>query len=167
MRGSGRGRACASSRSAADRGSWLLASRAELRASVVMVDISERMVALARERGVDALVGTVEALPFADGSFDCAVAAWMLFHVPDLDRGLAELARVLRPGGIAFVAVTNAAHHLDALRELAGRAAWDAVFRVRTASRCSSGTSTASSVATRTARCGCTTSRPCAATSPR
>ena len=41
----------------------------------------------------------VQALPFADGAFDVAVAAWMLYHVPDLDRALAELARVLRPGG--------------------------------------------------------------------
>jgi ubiquinone/menaquinone biosynthesis C-methylase UbiE len=38
----------------------------------------------------------VQEPPFADGSFDCAVAAWMIDHVPDLDRGLAEPARVLR-----------------------------------------------------------------------
>jgi SAM-dependent methyltransferase len=99
----------------------------ELGASVVMVDISQRMVALARDRGVDARVGTVERLPFPDESFDCAVAAWVLFHVPNVDRGLAELARVLRPGG-RLVAVTNAEHHLERLRELAGRAAWDRVF---------------------------------------
>ena len=35
----------------------------------------------------------------ADARFDTAVAAWMLYHVPDLDRGLAEIARVLTPGG--------------------------------------------------------------------
>ena len=78
----------------------------ELGAEVTMLDVSPRMVELARERGVDARVGDVQELPFDDGSFDCAVAAWMLFHVPDLDRGLAELARVLRPGG-RLVAVTN------------------------------------------------------------
>ena len=61
--------------------------------------LSPRMVELARARGVDARVGDVQELPFADASFDCAVAAWMLFHVPDLDRGLGELARVLRPAG--------------------------------------------------------------------
>jgi SAM-dependent methyltransferase len=97
----------------------------ELGCEVVMLDVSPRMVELARARGVDARVGDVQALPFEDATFDCAVAAWMLFHVPDLDRGLAELARVLRPGG-RLVAVTNAEDHLRELREIAGAAAWAA-----------------------------------------
>jgi SAM-dependent methyltransferase len=74
---------------------------------------------LARERGVDARIGDVQALPFADGEFDVAIAAWMLYHVPDLDRGVAELARVLRPGGRLVVA-TNSRFHLLELRELVG-----------------------------------------------
>ena len=67
------------------------------------------------------------ARAFGDGTFDCAVAAWMLFHVPDLDLGLSELARVLRPGG-CLVAVTNAGEHLAELRAIAGNAAWGRVF---------------------------------------
>lgn len=99
----------------------------ELGCEVVMLDVSDRMVELAVARGVDARVGDVQSLPFGDGRFDCAVAAWMLFHVPDIDAGLAELARVLRPGG-RLVAVTNAAHHLRELRTIAGSAAWGRVF---------------------------------------
>jgi SAM-dependent methyltransferase len=72
---------------------------AETGAEVVAVDVSPRMVELARQRGVDARVGDVQQLELADGEFDCALAAWMLYHVPDLERGIAELARVLRPGG--------------------------------------------------------------------
>lgn len=95
---------------------WL---QRETGAEVVAIDLSPRMVELARSRGVDARVADVQALPFADASFDCIVAAWMLYHVPELDRGLAEIARVLRPGG-TFVAATNSRFHLHELRELVG-----------------------------------------------
>ena len=93
--------------------------RDELGADVVAVDISPRMVELARRRDLDARVGDVQELPFAAGTFDCAVAAWMLYHVPDPDRALGELARVLGPGG-RLVAVTNAPDHLRELRTLLG-----------------------------------------------
>jgi len=91
----------------------------ETGAEVVAIDLSPRMVELAVGRGVDARLADVQQLPFADGEFDCVVAAWMLYHVPDLDRGIAELARVLRPGG-TLVAVTNSRYHLLELRELVG-----------------------------------------------
>jgi SAM-dependent methyltransferase len=91
----------------------------ETGAEVLALDLSPRMVELARERGVDARVGDVQALPFADREFDVAVAAWMLYHVPDLDGAVAELARVLRAGG-RLVAITNSRHHLRELRELVG-----------------------------------------------
>jgi len=91
----------------------------ETRAEVVAVDLSPRMVELACDRGIDASVADVQALPFEDGTFDLVVAAWMLYHVPDLDRGLAEIARVLRSGG-TFVASTNSRFHLHELRELVG-----------------------------------------------
>ncbi len=91
----------------------------ELGARVVAIDISERMVELARGRGVDARVADVMDLPFDDDEFDLVVAAWMLFHLPDLDRGLAEIARVLRPSG-RLVAVTNSEHHLSEARLHAG-----------------------------------------------
>jgi SAM-dependent methyltransferase len=91
----------------------------ELGSQVRYVDVSPRMVALARARGIDAQQGDVQELPLADGSFDVVVAAWMLYHVPDIDRGLSEIARVLQPGG-ALVAVTNSVAHLSELRELIG-----------------------------------------------
>lgn len=96
-----------------------LAARVQesLGAEVIAIDISPRMVELARRRGVDAREGDVQRLPFGDGEFDCAVAAWMLYHVPDVEVALDELARVLRPGG-RLVAVTNGLDHLCELREL-------------------------------------------------
>jgi SAM-dependent methyltransferase len=91
----------------------------ETGADVVPTDLSPRMVELTRERGLDARLADVQQLPFEDCSFDAAVAAWMLYHVPDLDQGLSELARVLRPGGRLVVA-TNSVFHLHELRELVG-----------------------------------------------
>lgn len=88
--------------------------------AVVAVDLSPRMVELSRARGVDARIGDVQALPFEDGTFDCAVANWMLYHVPNVDLGLSELARVLRPGG-RLVATTNSVSHLEELWLLVGR----------------------------------------------
>jgi SAM-dependent methyltransferase len=91
----------------------------ELGARVVAVDSSERMVELARGRAVDARVGDVQDLPFEDEAFDCVVAAWMLYHVADVDAGLREIARVLRPGG-HLVAVTNSEEHLAEARGCGG-----------------------------------------------
>jgi SAM-dependent methyltransferase len=103
----------------------------ELGAAVVGVDQSEGMVEIQRSKGIDAHVGDVQALPFGDEEFDVAIAAWMLYHVADLDLGLAELARVLRPGG-RLVAVTNAVDHLQELWDLAERATSIRRFTFRT-----------------------------------
>ena len=62
-----------------------------------------RVRARIRRRGLAERVrlraGSVEALPFDAGRFDCACSVNTIYFWPDLHRGLAELARVLRPGG--------------------------------------------------------------------
>ncbi len=40
-----------------------------------------------------------QSLPFADETFDCAVSTWTLCTIPDVDKALLEVRRVLRPGG--------------------------------------------------------------------
>jgi len=106
----------------------------ELRADVVAVDQSARMVELTRRRGVDARLGSVEHLEFDDESFDCVVAAWMLYHVQDLDRAFSEIVRVLRPGG-RLVAVTNGLDHLKELYEVVGRQRVESSFLAEDADR--------------------------------
>ena len=101
------------------QGGLLQRVRDELRATVTGLDQSEQMVDLTRARGIDAVVGDAEWLPFDDGAFDGAAAAWMLYHVPDVDRALGELARVLEPGA-RLVTVTNAVTHMGGLYELLG-----------------------------------------------
>jgi SAM-dependent methyltransferase len=102
-------------------GTGALAARCgdELGCEVTALDASAEMVRATCARGIHAITGDVQQLPFPDGAFDCAVAAWMLYHVPDLDRGVAELARVLRPGG-RLVAITNGRGSLAELYDLAG-----------------------------------------------
>ncbi len=67
------------------------------------IDPSEEQIAFARERLSTAPVvfrrGDAMALPYADDAFDAAVMALVIFFVPDPARGVAEMARVVRPGG--------------------------------------------------------------------
>jgi 2-polyprenyl-6-hydroxyphenyl methylase / 3-demethylubiquinone-9 3-methyltransferase len=73
-------------------------------AEVVGVDRSQGSLGVAR-RAVGSIgsfapaQGRLERLPFAAGAFDAVVAADVLEHLPDLPAAVAELARVLRPGG--------------------------------------------------------------------
>jgi SAM-dependent methyltransferase len=66
-------------------------------------------------------VGDAQTIPFPGGSFDVVMACHMLYHVPDIERAVAEAARVLRPGG-RFLAVTNSAHTMPEYWELRMRA---------------------------------------------
>jgi SAM-dependent methyltransferase len=68
------------------------------------IDPSEAQLAYARERLLERPVefqrGDAMALPFADGSFDAAAMALVIFFVPDPAKGVAEMARIVRPGGL-------------------------------------------------------------------
>lgn len=94
----------------------------ELGHRVTGVDLTPEMLAIA-EKSVpqaDFRVADLLALPFGDDSFDLVVCGLALAHLPDLGAGIAELSRVLRPGGRL---ITSAVHpfqaHLD----------WNAPFK--------------------------------------
>jgi len=87
----------------------------KLRAPVIAVDLSERMVELARERGVDARIADVQQLPFDDDTFDCAGSQFGVMLFPDLPRGLGEMVRVTRPGGRVALTVYGPPTQIDFL----------------------------------------------------
>ena len=77
-------------------------------ASVVGVEPHPDLLALARRRtrsltNVSLLAGTAQAVPLPDASVDVVHARWAYFFGPGCEPGLAELARVVRRGGTAFV----------------------------------------------------------------
>jgi demethylmenaquinone methyltransferase / 2-methoxy-6-polyprenyl-1,4-benzoquinol methylase len=83
-----------------------LANRAGPEGSVVGCDFSERMLDAARAKAESRGVSGVRfewadalELPYADASFDAATIGFGARNLADLDRGLAELRRVVRPGG--------------------------------------------------------------------
>jgi ubiquinone/menaquinone biosynthesis C-methylase UbiE len=80
--------------------------------NLVCADLSAGMLGSAREEAarrscsLRLCAADVASLPFRSGWFDGAMANHMLYHLPDLDAGVRELARVLKPGGW-LLATTN------------------------------------------------------------
>lgn len=71
------------------------------------IDLSEGMLAKARERGLDVVQGSALALPFANDQFDVTCSFKVLAHIPEIDEALAEMARVTRPGGVILAEFYN------------------------------------------------------------
>jgi 2-polyprenyl-3-methyl-5-hydroxy-6-metoxy-1,4-benzoquinol methylase len=91
---------------------------------LALTDVSMGMVRRARSSLADRnsaacyAAMNVEDVAFADGTFDVVVANHMLYHVPDRDRAIGELRRVLAAGG-RMAAATNGGTHMEELAALA------------------------------------------------
>lgn len=73
----------------------------------VGVDLGRTGLRLAASHGVQPVNGDVAALPLADGTADVVAAGEILEHVTDLSATVAELSRVLRPGGLVVIDTVN------------------------------------------------------------
>lgn len=94
---------------------FALADRVTASGEVVGVDFAERMLDRARAKAAGRAGLRFEAadaldLPFPDDAFDAATVAFGIRNVDDLDRGIAEMARVVRPGGrVVILEITTPA----------------------------------------------------------
>jgi len=85
------------------------------------VDLSPAMISLARKRypGAQFYVDDIEWLSFPDETFDAVFCSGVLHHLPVLDMALAEIRRVLKPGGVLIVREPNEKNFSSLFPELA------------------------------------------------
>jgi SAM-dependent methyltransferase len=100
-------------------------ARLPVGAQVVLSDLSAGMAAqsrcnLERHPAFQFAVIDAQSIPFEAGSFDMVIAAHMLYHVPERDKALSEIQRVLKPGR-RFYASTIGEKHLQELGDLVAR----------------------------------------------
>lgn len=81
---------------------------------LILSDFSEGMVAVAKENvgnydNIEYMVLDIQEIPYEDETFDIVIANMMLYHVPDIYRGLAEVRRVLKRDG-SFYCATYGEH---------------------------------------------------------
>jgi ubiquinone/menaquinone biosynthesis C-methylase UbiE len=91
---------------------------------ITLTDLSAGMLADCRAHLGDELASRfkfetadAQSLPYPDASFDVVIANYMLYHVADRPKAIAELRRVLKPYGTLF-AMTNGIHHMEELDQL-------------------------------------------------
>ena len=87
---------------------------------ITLTDFSPGMIEAAKRNLGDRFhfqVVDAQKIPFEDETFDCVIANYMLYHVPDRPRALGEIRRVLKPGG-RFYAATLGRDHLKEIGEL-------------------------------------------------
>ena len=94
-------------------GGFMAETLADRGARVVGIDPAAQAIAAARAHAhasghdISYDVGVGEALPYAEADFDAVVCVDVLEHVDDLEKVLAEVARVLRPGGVFLFDTIN------------------------------------------------------------
>ncbi len=71
---------------------------------MTLLDPSKSMLEACKDIPVRRMLGRLEALPFADATFDIVTCAWVLETCPATERALDELCRVVRPGGVLCLA---------------------------------------------------------------
>jgi len=92
---------------------------------VILTDLSEGMLRAAKdnllglEQVIDYSAMDIQSIEYEDSSFDCAIANHMLYHVPNRDLAISEIARILKADG-TFYATTNSSYNMKEFKDLVG-----------------------------------------------
>lgn len=94
-------------------------------ASLILTDFSDGMLETARatvplQPNISFRQVDIQQIPYEDDTFDVVIANMMLYHVPDLAKGLSEVARVLKPEGRFFCATVGEKGVADWLSQVLG-----------------------------------------------
>ncbi len=89
--------------------------------NITLSDFSEGMLQSAKQninnKNIKYQVIDIQDIPYENESFDIIISRHMLYHVPDIDKALSEVKRVLKPGGKFYVS-TNGKEHMQELEKL-------------------------------------------------
>lgn len=93
---------------------------------IVLSDFSEGMVeqtknTIGQHPNVEYKIIDIQDIPYEDNSFDIVIANMMLYHVPDMDKGLREVRRVLKKGGTFYTATYGEHGIMEYIAKLLGR----------------------------------------------
>lgn len=89
---------------------------------LILADLSEGMLEAAKAKlgerdNIEYRIADIQQLPFKSDSFDIVIANAMLYHVPDLEKGIREVCRVLKKGGAFYCATFGEHNFTDRLAE--------------------------------------------------
>lgn len=91
-------------------------------ARLTLTDFSAGMLETAKQNLISENVGfaqvDIQDIPYPDASFDVVIANMMLYHVPDLHKGLSQVRRVLKPGGTFYCATYGVHGIMEYITEL-------------------------------------------------
>ena len=110
-------------------GSLAFAAATRHHSQVVGIDPSAVLVEYARKRAAEGRVrfdvGDAQRLPYQDSSFDATLALLVVNLIPDPQKGVGEMVRVTRPGGVVAAAVWDYGDGMTMLRTF-----WDAAVKL-------------------------------------
>ena len=90
--------------------------------SIVLSDFSKEMVSKAKENlqtlnlPIEFEIVDAETIPYPNQMFDAVIACHMLYHVPNIQKALTSINRILKPGG-RFISTTISQRHMQELKE--------------------------------------------------